>query len=318
MIDIKVAFFGSPQLAALCLSELIKVFQVKMVFTKPDKMRGRGKKVKPTPVKEVAQKNRIPVYQPEIFKNNLVETFQNQGIELIVVVAYGKILPEKLINYPRYGSLNLHASLLPKYRGPSPIQSAIINGERLTGVTLQLMNKEMDKGDILAMKEIIVEPEYTAQELLNIVMDESPGFLVESILGFISGKLTRERQREDHSTYCPVIKKENGLLDWNQDDLTIIRKIKAYNIWPAAFTFLDGKLLRIFNARTLLSGNSFTGKPGEIVEVNRRDGILVKTGRGVISVLELQLENKKRMMFQQFINGYRNLKGKALSPKVRG
>jgi len=265
-----------------------------------------------TPVKEIALQNGIALYQPWDIDKDIIQALESHGIDLIVVVAYGKILPEEIIRYPEWGSLNLHASLLPRYRGPSPIEAVLVNGEKTTGITLQIMDKEMDAGDILAQRAIPVEPGMTASDLLEEIIKVSPGFLAESVSKYLSKELHLQKQCEQDATYCPIIKKEDGHINWKEEAQAIVNKIRAYTLWPVAYTTLEGNYLRIFNARLQQPGEPYTAKPGEIVELNKKEGIYVKTGNGLISILELQPVNKRKMDFRQFLNGYRNLKGKVL------
>ncbi len=308
----KIAFFGTPQLARACLAELVNSFQVKLVVTKRDKARGRGKRIKITPVKDLALKKNIEIYQPQKIEQGLIEALSRNRIDLNVVVAFGKILPVEVLDFPKYGSVNLHASLLPKYRGPSPIQSVILNGERRTGLTLQKMNKEMDTGDILIQREIVIERDYTSQDLMEKIVELSPSFLINGIKEYVSGKIKPEKQNDDEATYCSMIKKEDGLIDWSEKALVILNIIRAHNIWPVAFTYLDGKMLKIYNARMSPMADGIHAHYGEVVEASSINGIVIKTGEGMINILDLQLENRKRMSYQEFVNGFRNLKGKVL------
>jgi methionyl-tRNA formyltransferase len=310
--SVNIAFFGSPQLAAVCLSELVERFRIGMVVTKPDRERGRGKKVTPTPVKQVAGRKNIPVYQPVNIDRTLLHSLDQHNIHLIVVVAYGKILPRWIIDHPERGSMNLHASLLPKYRGPSPIQSVLLRGEKVTGITLQIMRPEMDAGEIVARREIPVEDEWTAEDLMNRIISVGPSFLVRSIGTYLKGTSSPEKQREEEVTYCAMIRKDDGLIDWSGNTNEIINKIRAFNIWPVAHTYLENKLLRIYNAHVSSLSIANETQPGMIVDLDKADGIVVCTGDGFLSITDLQLENKKRMHYRDFMNGYRNLSGKIL------
>lgn len=284
-----------------------------MAVTRPDRPRGRGKKLTAPEVKQAAEQYGIAVYQPVGIDSRMVREFEKYGIELVVVVAYGKILPGEVIHFPVYGTLNLHPSLLPRHRGASPVEAAILSGDSSTGITLQLMGEQMDQGDILAWKEIPVDKATTAEQLLARVIEISPSFLVNSIKRYLEGELKPIKQDHSNATYCPRIRKKDGLINWEQDSNTICRKIKAYNVWPVAFSYLDAKVLKIYDAEPLPDQEAGGSMPGEIVEAGRNQGLLVKASDGLVGVLEVQLENKKRMDFQKFINGYRNLQGKILS-----
>jgi len=309
MAQTRVCFFGTPELSARCLDALIKNFDVKLVVTGKDKPFGRGRKLQPSPVKKLALEKNIPVIHPERFDNGFQKMIDDEGIDLIVVVAYGRILPGSVIFKPRYGSINFHASLLPKYRGPSPIQSVFLDGEKKTGITIQRMAEEMDSGDILKTLEIKIPDNWNAEDLLNHITEIGPDFLVQTIEEYLDGKLHPVRQNDREATYCRIIKKEDGIINWNEDAETIVRKIKAFSIWPVARTLLDGKKLLIYRAGKIENQDS-RGVTGEVIIANQKDGIIVKCGKNLISILELQLENKKRMDYKSFINGYRNLLGK--------
>jgi methionyl-tRNA formyltransferase len=321
----RIAFFGSPALAEVCLAGLMNVFSVGMVVTQPGKAAGRGRALTLTPVALTAGREGVPLYKPPSVKAEFADVLKLHGIELVVVVAYGKLLPREVIDFPPLGSVNLHASLLPKYRGASPIQSALLSGERASGVTIQKMQVEMDAGDILASLEIAIGPQWTAERLTGKITEAAPAFLRETLERYLAGAITPVPQREEDATFCSLIRKEDGLVDWREDSERVCNMVRAFNVWPVCYTRLDGKTLRLYDARAAGSppaggalpreGNSAV--PGEILAVDRREGILVQAGRGAVSLLELQLENKKRMGHGDFANGYRHLKGKVLgSPAI--
>jgi len=311
----RIAFFGSPELASKCLSILMNKFCIEMVVTRPDRARGRGQTILPTPVKKLACENNIPVYQPQKIKPDFVKVLEMHSINLIVTVAFGRILPPEIIHYPELRSMNLHASLLPRHRGPSPIQAAILNGETESGITIQLMDSRMDAGDIINHLPIPLKEEHTAEDLLKVIIEKAPDFLVSSIKGFLEGKLVPIPQQESEASYCSVLRKHDGFINWEENSEFIARKIRAFNIWPVAFTFLDGKKLRLYRA---VSRRDSSGMPGEVIELDKIKGIIVKTGEGVVEITELQLENKRRMNHIDFINGYRGLRGKILGKNYHG
>jgi len=174
------------------------------------------------------------------------------------------------------------------------------------------MNKEVDAGDILIQREIVIKRDYTSQDLMERIVELSPTFLIQGIKDYISGKIKPKKQNDDKATYCSIIKKEDGLIDWTEKALVVLNIIRAHNIWPVAFTYLDGKMLKIYNARMSPLEDCFRARYGEVVEASAINGIVIKTGEGMINILDLQLENRKRMSYQEFINGFRNLKGKVL------
>jgi len=308
----RIAFFGTPLLAQVCLDALQRSFGVSLVVTKTDSECGRGKRITQCPVKEYAEEHGIDVYQKADLNTGIIEVLRSKEIGLNVVVAYGKIMPEAVIESPVLGSVNLHASLLPRYRGPSPLVAAILNGEKKTGITLQKMHRRMDAGDIITQREISIDVGDTAGDLLRKFIKDSPDFIVEGVRRFISGKIKPEPQDEAAATYCSMIKKEDGLIDWSKPAERIVNEIRAYNIWPVSYTFLDGKALRVFRALLLAGGTEKSGVPGEIVDVHQKEGIVIMTGAGRVGILELQLENKRRMGYREFECGCRGLVGKVL------
>ena len=306
------AFFGSPRLASVCLHALVAEFNVKLVVTQPQKKGGRGRSIRRTPVDKCASEYRIPVMRPERIQSDFRSTLRSFGVDLIVVVAYGRILPEAVISFPRFGSLNLHGSLLPKYRGASPIQSALLNGEKETGITLQMMVPQMDAGDILAQEKIPIAEGMTAERLLGVFIERAPSFLVRSIHKHLSGELTPVKQDESEAIFCTKLKKHDGLIQWESESRDITKKIRALNIWPVAYTTLDGKILRIFDARIHPASHEKARTPGQVVKLDHTNGIIVEAGNGSVALMELQMENKRRMNHRDFVNGYRNLVGKLL------
>lgn len=312
----KIAFFGTPLFARVCLEALHNAFEVDLAVTKADKECGRGRKITKSPVKEYALKNGIQVRHYEKGGDKIAGELKERGIGLSVVVAYGKILTREVIEAASYGSVNLHASMLPKYRGPSPLVAAILEGETKTGITLQKMHRRMDAGDIILQREIAIGEEDTAGDLLRRITAVCPDFIVEGIRGLLSGALTLRPQDESEATYCTMVGKEEGLVDWSETARTVLNRIRAYNPWPVAYTFLDGKTVRIFNAhrteRIITKKGKYPGEPGTIVGIDKTEGILVLTGDETIGIRRLQLENKRCMTHGEFTCGYRELVGKVL------
>jgi methionyl-tRNA formyltransferase len=265
-----------------------------------------------TQVKARALELHLPLYQDGDLGEPLIEALHSRGVELIVVVAFGRILPDRILFMPPLGSLNLHASLLPKFRGASPIEAALLAGEKETGVTLQHMVSEMDRGDILASEKVTIDDHWTAEHLHEAIAKRAPGFLVRTLEEYLSGSLTPVAQDERLASYCSVIRKEDGRLGWNEPAEMIRNRIRAYSLWPVAHTRLDHKLLRIFNARIPDFQMDRNAAAGAILEADRQRGIIVNTGEGVLSITDLQIENRRRMDFRTFMNGYRELRGKLL------
>jgi len=310
--EVRIGFFGSPPLAAACLENLIHNFPVHLVITQPDREGGRGRNLSETPVSSIAGQADITVLKPFALDREILTYLEALKINLIVVVAYGKILPDYLLHFPQYGSVNLHASLLPRHRGASPIESAILKGDRVTGMTLQRMERRMDAGDILAKEQIPVKDDMTAEDLLECFIEMAPDFLTQSIRDYLAGVLEPVKQDESEATYCAKIEKDDGYIDWCETADLILKKIRAFSLWPVAFTKLDGKLLRIFRARISQKTVDEGDVPGTVVVCDRTEGIIVQTGHGIIGIMELQLENRKRMSHWEFMNGYRELEGKLL------
>ena len=302
MKKIKVVFMGTPEFAVPPLKKLIEEgYDVKLVVTQPDRPAGRGKKLTPPPVKVVAEKAGIPVYQPEKVKENeeLKRKLSEINPDVIVVAAYGKILPKWLLDLPKYGTINIHASLLPKYRGASPIQWALLNGEEETGVTVMKVIPKLDAGDIISQRKVKIEKEDNAQTLHDKLSKVGAELLSETLPLYISGKLKPVPQKEEEATYCPQISKEMGRIDWNESAERIFNKIRAFTPWPSAYTTFKGKRLKILKAEPVKG----IGKPGEVVKADRE--LIVATGSGALKIERLKPEGKKEISGEEFIRGYR-------------
>ena len=293
---------GTPDFAVPSLKKLVeKGYDVKLVITQPDRPAGRGKKLTPPPVKVVAEEMGIPVYQPERVKDNeeLREKLLSINPDLIVVAAYGKILPEWLLNIPKYGTVNVHASLLPKYRGASPIQWALLNGEEETGVTIMKVIPELDAGDIISQRRVKIEREDNAKTLHDKLAEVGAELLVETIPLYVSGRLKPVPQNEEEATYCPQIKKEMGEIDWTRSSREIFNQIRAFTPWPSAYTTFRGKRVKILKAEPVEG----SGKPGEVIEAGRE--LIVATGKGALRVERLRPEGRKEISGEEFVRGYR-------------
>ena len=244
----KVLFMGTPDFAVPVLEELIKKHDVVAVVSQPDKPKGRGKKLQPTPVKVVAVENNIPVYQPERIKNEeFVEILKGIEADVYVVVAYGQILSQEILDIPKYGCINVHGSLLPKYRGAAPIQWAIINGEEKTGVTIMYMVKALDSGDMILKKEIDIDPEDTYETLHDKMAPAGAKALIEALDLIENGNVSAEKQDESRTCYASMITREMGLIDWSKSSKEIKNKVRGFNPVPAAYTNYDDEVIKIFN-----------------------------------------------------------------------
>ena len=301
----RILFMGTPEFAVPCLRKLIECGEeVCGVVTQPDKPAGRGHKLTPPPVKKAAEESGISVFQPETLKNGAFEgELERLNPELIIVVAYGKILPEYVLNFPKHGCINMHASLLPKYRGAAPIQWAVINGEKKTGITSMFMEKGLDTGDMLLKCETEIGEYETAESLHDRLMKMSAELLEKTIDLLKKGELKREKQDDALSSYAPMINRETAVIDWNNSAGDIINLIYGMNSYPCAQTLYKGELFKILRA---VSGGSGYGsrRCGEIVRADA-GGIEVVCGGGESIVLtEVQPKGSKSMKIRDYLNGH--------------
>lgn len=298
---LRIVFFGTPEFAVPSLRALLAATDpVVGVVCQPDKPAGRGQHLTAPPVKRVAAEAGIPVFQPEKLRSvDTLEVLRQWRPDLIVVAAYGKILPAAVLELPRHGCINVHASLLPKYRGAAPIQWAILRGEVVTGVTIMQMNDRMDAGDILLQRETPIGPEETYGELQTRLADIGAHALMEAIAHLQAGTLQPQRQRGEHVVLAPMIKKEDGRVDWTQPAAFIARQVRAFNPWPSAFTHLGGKLLKIHRAH--VGAAERPAPPGCVMAV--QGDLAVSTGDGALVLDELQVEGRKRLPAAELARG---------------
>jgi len=309
--NMKIIFMGTPEFAAHIMEAIVNAgHQVALAVTQCDKPRGRGKQVQSAPVKERAVALGIPVYQPEkIKKEECIKELKKYEPELIVVAAYGQILPESILTMAKYGCVNVHASLLPKYRGAAPIQWAIIDGEQKTGVTTMKMDAGVDTGDMIDKAEVPITEEDTAQTLHDKLMHAGASLILETIKKLERGTAVFTKQEEGSSTYAKMLKKEMGNIDFSMPAEKIERLVRGLNPWPSAYTSYQGRTLKIWKA--FVKEGEAEGEFGEIVEV-AKDSFSVKTGKNLLCVAELQMEGKKRMDTRAFLLGVRLKKGERL------
>ncbi len=302
---------GTPEFAVPCLEALIKNgHQVCGVVTQPDKPAGRGHRLTPPPVKVLAEKNGIEVFQPETLRNFAFrDELEQLNPEMIVVVAYGKILPEYVLNFPRYGCINMHASLLPKYRGAGPIQWSVIKGESKTGVTSMLMEKGLDTGDMLLKCETEIGEYETAGELHDRLMVMGAELLLETISKAERNELTPEKQCDEESCYAPMLSKDTAKIDWSRSAKEISKLICGMNPWPIAHTLYKGEALKIYKARL---GEGAKGQPGEILKADE-NGVAILCGDGLtIIATEVRFAGSKRMHVRDYLNGHTIDQGEVL------
>lgn len=298
-----VVFMGTPDFAVPTLEMLIEEgHKISAVVTQPDKPKGRGKKSSMPPVKEVALKHDLPVLQPERIKGDesFFEHIQSLNPDVIVVVAFGQILPESILNIPKYGCINIHGSLLPKYRGAAPIQWSILNEELKTGVTIMYMDKGMDTGDMLLKKEMIIAPTDTYETLHDKMKLVGVEALKEAWPLIVAGGEGREKQDNEIATYAPPIQKSMGEINWQERTSHIDAKIRGLNPWPGGYTYYKGEVMKVWKA--LPSKEVHTAEAGTILEVSK-EGLLVKTLDGSLLIQEIQMPNKKRMPVSEYIKG---------------
>ncbi len=309
----RVIFMGTPDFAVPTLQKLIDHgYEVIAVVTQPDKARGRGKSVTFPPVKEKALEYNIPVYQPvKARAPEFVEILEGLAPDVIVVVAFGQILPKSILDIPPYGCINVHASLLPKYRGAAPIQWAVINGEKVSGVTTMYMGVGLDTGDMILKEEIALAPDETGGSLHDRLMDIGANLLIRTLDMLKDGTAVRIPQDDSQAgQYAKMLDKNLGKIDFTRPAEEIERLIRGLNPWPSAYTALDGKTLKLWKASVI--DKEYEGTCGEVVEITK-DSFVVKTGKCALAVQELQLEGKKRMSADAFMRGYALKKGTILS-----
>ncbi|MDR3456480.1 MAG: methionyl-tRNA formyltransferase [Verrucomicrobiae bacterium] len=306
MTALRIIFMGTAELSCASLEKLCgdPRFQVVAVVTQPDKPKGRDLKLQPSPVKVLAQKFNLTVWQPlKARDENFIAELRALKPDLIVVVAYGQILPQSVLDLPAHGCLNVHTSLLPKYRGAAPIQWAIANGDAETGVTIMKMDAGLDTGPVLALRRTPIVPEDDSQILHDRLAQLGAQLLVETILDYVAGKIRPQPQPAEGSTYAAKIKKEDGHIDWNLPAKRIWSRQRAFTPWPGAFTFLPAtprpQLLKIWRLELV----ERSGPAGEVLSVDK-DGIVVACGEGAVRILELQLEGGKRLTCAQFLSGH--------------
>jgi len=293
-------YFGSDAFGIPSLEELKKKHHILCIITAPDRPAKRGMKLSSTPVKIWALENDIPVYQPEDISNkNFIETIKNLSPELIVLISYGKILPREIIDVPSAGAINVHPSLLPKYRGAAPVEWALINGEKETGITVITIKDKVDTGEIIKQQKVSIDDKDDIFSLKKRLSEIAPSLLIESIDNIKKG--VKPYPQQGIPTYARRLKKEDGLIKWNKKAIDIYNLIRGTKEWPGSYTYLDGKYIKIYGAYPLTGQKN--GEPGEVIDI---DGtcIYVACGEGIIKITELQMEGRKRMDTSEFLKGH--------------
>lgn len=298
----KIVFMGTPDIAVGCLQKIIdEKHEILGVVTQPDKPVGRGKKLGMPPVKELALKYDLPVYQPVKARDEeFVKVLKDLNPDLIVVVAFGQILPKSILDIPKFGCVNVHVSLLPKYRGAAPINWVIINGEEKTGVTTMYMDEGLDTGDMILTSEFALDDEITAGELHDIMKEEGAKVLKETIDLIEKGEAPRIKQNHDEFTYAPMMSKSLGQIDYSKSAKDIHNLVRGVNPWPSAYTTYDNQTMKVWKTKVL--SETSDKEPGTIISVDK-EGIKVSTKDNVILIKEIQMPGKKRVLVEEYIKG---------------
>lgn len=311
----KVVFMGTPDFAVPTLKAIAESekHSVAAVVTQPDKPKGRGKKILFPPVKEFALENNIPVLQPTKMKDeNFVEQLKNCNADVFVVVAYGRILTEEILSIPKFGCINVHGSLLPKYRGAAPIQRAIIEGEVVTGVTIMYMEKGLDTGDMLLKEEIAINSDDTYGSLHDKMAPIGAKALIETLELIENGEATPVKQDNSLSTYAHMIQKDTGHIDWNKNSSEIVNLVRGLNPSPTAYTLYNGEVFKIYKSEEVSNGEKYSGESGCVVDIFNKKGIVVKTGNSAVILTEIQAKGGKKMSAADYLRGHLIEKGTVL------
>jgi methionyl-tRNA formyltransferase len=306
----RVVFLGTPEFAVPSLHGLVRSgHDVAAVFTQPDRPRGRSRQIAESPVKRVARAAALPIHQPErIRRPESVELLTSLAPEVMVLVGYGQIIPQTIIDLPRYGILNVHASLLPKYRGAAPIQWAIANGENETGVTIMQIDAGLDTGEMLLKASIPIHEDETAPELSARLAPLGADLLIQALQEIAAGTIRREKQNEAEATYAPVLKKEDGLINWWRPAQQIYNRLQGFTPWPGSYTTFHGQQLILLSARVAKASHAFPGT----LHIDKRRLFAGCGENSSLELLELQIGGKKRMSAEAFLNGYKPVEDEKL------
>lgn len=308
----KIAFMGTSEFAVPTLDKIIdSEHELAAVITQPDRPKGRGNKFIPSPVKELALSHDLNVYQPLRIKGEeAIAHIRSWDIDLIVVVSYGQIIPPEILDYPPLGCINVHASLLPRYRGAAPIQRAIMAGEKISGITTMLMDKGLDTGDIILQLEVPIDQDMNHGEYEQVLARAGADLLLATLAEIESGDFPRRQQDSSLATYAHMLSRADEEIKWQNEASVIYNQIRALSPKPAAYTSFLGKNIKVFSSR-IIAGSTSGGEIGQIVDINP-NGILVQTGRALLEIGEVQLEGKKRMACSDFLKGFRLVSGDLL------
>ncbi|MCX7695565.1 MAG: methionyl-tRNA formyltransferase [Caloramator sp.] len=307
----KVVFMGTPDFAVPTLKKLIEEHDVIAVFTQPDKPKGRGQKVQYSPVKEVAIEHNIPVFQPSKIKKEVeyIDKLKELNPDVCVVVAYGQILPKEVLDIPKYGCINVHASLLPELRGAAPINWSIINGNKVTGITTMMMDVGLDTGDMLLKREVEILDTDTAGSLHDKLMVVGAELLIETLEKIEKGEIKPQKQDDSKATYAPMMDKELGHINWDKNAREVFNLIRGVTPWPSAYFYYDDLMIKVWRCELIEGGKNDVA--GKIVDVSK-DGVKVTCREGIIVLKEVQKQGSKRMDIATFLNGNNLEVGKLL------
>lgn len=299
----RIVFLGTPDFGVPSLEALVKAgYEVVGVFTQPDKPKGRGKQVQFSPVKECAMKLGIPVYQPAKIRLDGLEDLRALKPDLCVTAAFGQILSQEVLDVPTIGTVNVHSSLLPKYRGSAPVNWAVLQGETKTGVTTMMTDKGLDTGDILLTREVDILPDETAGELIDRLAPIGAELLIETIGLLAAGNCPRRKQDESQMSYFPMLKKEMGLMDWRLTAHALQCRVRGLSPWPGCYTMIGGETMKIWKTRECAGENGV--QPGTFLSAAPQKGLVVQTGEGALEILELQAQGGKRMRAADYLRGH--------------
>jgi len=299
MKDLKVVFMGTPYFAVPILEKLITDTEVLLVVTQPDKVRGRNNKISFSPIKEIAVKNNIEVFQPEKIKQDY-QTIIDKNPDIIITAAYGQIIPEELLFFTKYKAINVHASLLPKYRGGAPINRAIENGEKYLGITIMYMDKLMDNGDMISQRKIELKEEDNFDTMNKKLSILGRNLLMDTLPSIINSTNERIKQKEEDVTIIKLLNKEELLIDFNNDFVSVFNKIRSLDSVPGAYTFLNNKKYKLYDVRL---GKNVINEIGKVVDI--KDYLEIACKNGTIKVYSIQEEGKKKMNIKDFFNGHK-------------
>ncbi len=308
-MKVRIVFMGTPQFAVTILESLLQsAYQVLAVYTQPDKPAGRGRPVVLPPVKRLALERQIQVIQPKTFKSReVVEQLASFQPELIIVAAFGAILPPEVLSLPKFACLNVHPSLLPRHRGPSPVANTILCGDEITGVTIMLMEAGLDTGPILAQEKVGISFMDSTGSLSSKLAEVGASLLLETLPKWLGGELRQQAQDETQATYSKLITSKDAEIDWHLSALELWRRVRAYNPWPSCYSWCQGKRLRIHRAIPL--GDVAKGEIGKVIALAEPPGVGVVTGQGILGLCQVQLEGRREMAVENFVRGKRDFIG---------